>query len=106
MNARGKILRDPRNGPGLLMIEGRQYPFCLNEVWKSDVEPLPGLAVEVKLDRAGEIVAIAPVPESESEQKQRDPGLDRRERKGLNVLRTIAVKCGLQKFLGQGKSHP
>jgi hypothetical protein len=52
---RGKILRDPRTGPGLLMIEGRQYSFSMEGVWKSEVPPKPGLAVDVKLDRAGQI---------------------------------------------------
>lgn len=101
MNKRGKILRDPRSGPGLLMIEGRQYPFCLNAVWNSETEPVPGLAVEVKLDRAGEIVAITTVPESQFVRKQ-----DRRVGNGLKVLLAIAAKCGLQRFLGQGKSRP
>jgi len=56
---------DPRAGPGLLMIEGRQYWFSMEGVWKSEVPPKPGLAVDVKLDRAGQILAITAVSESQ-----------------------------------------
>src|SRR6266481_8693844 len=65
MKKRGKVLRDPHTGPGLLMIEGRQYWFCLEGVWKSQMPPTPGLAVDVKLDHARQIIAITAVSESQ-----------------------------------------
>ena len=99
MNKRGKILRDPRTGSGLLMIEGRQYPFCLNAVWKSEMPPVPGLAVQVKFDRAGQIVAIAAVPESQLTMEQAEQSVDVSRGAGLKILRTIAARCGFPNLL-------
>src|SRR6202040_2176347 len=65
MKKRGKVLRDPRTGPGLLMIEGRQFWFCLEGIWKSEIPPKPGLTVDVKLDHAGRILAITAVSDSQ-----------------------------------------
>lgn len=101
---RGKILRDPRTGPGLLMIEGRQYRFCLEDVWKSEVPPVPGLTVQVKLDRAGKIVALTAVSESQLAQEQAEQSVDTHQGAGLKILRTIATKCGLPNLLRPGLS--
>jgi len=62
MNTRGKVLRDPRTGPGLLMFEGRQYQFWLDQTWGLDVSPRPGLAVDVTFNAKGQIQLIAAVP--------------------------------------------
>ena len=55
MSKRGKVLRDPHAGPGLLMVEGQQYQFLLEGVWKSDVPPTPGLVVDLEFDSQGKI---------------------------------------------------
>ena len=62
---RGKVLRDAVSGPGLLMLEGQQYHFSLEDVWKADSRPKPGLIVDVELDPAGKIRSITPVPDSQ-----------------------------------------
>ena len=36
MSKRGMALRDPYAGPGLLIVEGQQYPFVLEGVWGSE----------------------------------------------------------------------
>ncbi len=41
MSKRGRILRDPSFGPGLVLVDGRQYPFPLERVWKFEVLPGP-----------------------------------------------------------------
>lgn len=63
MRKRGKVLRDPYAGPGLVMIEGQQYRFSLQGIWKSASPPKPGVVVDVDLDRNFEIVAITAVSE-------------------------------------------
>ncbi len=50
MQKRGRILRDPISGPGLLMVDGQQYPFSLEGVWKSEVPPASGMVVDVNFD--------------------------------------------------------
>ena len=99
MTKRGKVLRDPRTGPGLLMIEGRQYWFSLDGVWKSEITPKPGLAVDVKLDHAGQILAINAVSESQLAEEQAERSVDTAKMTGVKILRKIAAKCGMPNLL-------
>jgi hypothetical protein len=95
MTKRGRILRDPRVGPGLLMIEGRQYGFCLEGVWKSDLLPRPGLVVDVKLDRAGRIVEITAVSDLQPGEEPAGGSLHKAKTVGVEILRRIATQCGM-----------
>lgn len=63
MSKRGTILRDTRFGPGLVMVDGRQYLFALERIWKSEVPPRAGLAVEVEFDTRGQISALSVLPQ-------------------------------------------
>jgi len=76
------------------MIEGRQYPFCLDDVWKSEMPPVSGQVVQVKLDRAGQIVAITAAPESQPGREEAGRSANLFPGTGLKSLRTIAAKCG------------
>jgi hypothetical protein len=109
MKKRGKVLRDPRTGPGLpgpdrrlpglLMIEGRQHWFSLEGVWKSEIPPKPGLAVDVKLDQAGRILAITAVSDSQLAEEQAERSVDATKMAGVKILRKIAAKCGMPNVL-------
>ena len=55
---RGKILRDTSAGRGLLIVEGQQYPFSRNQLWKSDLPPQVGMVVEAEFNREGKLTAI------------------------------------------------
>jgi len=92
-------LRDPSAGPGLLMIEGRQYWFCIEGVWKSEIPAKPGLAVDVKFDHAGQILAITAVSESQLAEEQAERSVDTGKAAGVNILRKIAAKCGMPNLL-------
>lgn len=70
MAKRGKVLRDPHFGPGLLMVEGKQYPFLMEGVWRSAVPAKPGLVVNVDFDTSGNLNGITAVPQSELDQEQ------------------------------------
>ena len=65
MEKRGRVLRNPRGGQGLLMIEGKQYPFLMENLWKSREPAQPGLAVNVGFDAQGNLNSITAVPESQ-----------------------------------------
>jgi len=67
MAKRGRVLRDPRLGSGLLMVEGRQYPFLMEGLWRSEVPARPGLAVNVDFDAHGNLNGITAVPECQVE---------------------------------------
>jgi hypothetical protein len=69
MAKRGRVLRDPRLGPGLLMVEGRQYPFLMEGLWRSEVPARPGLVVNVDFDAHGNLNAITAVPECQVDSK-------------------------------------
>lgn len=72
MSKRGKVLRDPHMGPGLLIVEGKQYPFLLEGLWRSDVPAKPGLAVNVDFDPQGNVHGITAVPLVQLAQEQND----------------------------------
>jgi hypothetical protein len=69
MKKRAKILRDTTQGPGLLMMEGRQYRFS-PEAWKSDTLARPGLVVDVELGAQGGVQEITVVPEAQLAREQ------------------------------------
>lgn len=74
MKKRGNVVRAPRDGPGLLMIEGRQFWFSSDRVWKSELPPRSGQIVEVEFHHESAITAITPVPESPPAEVSEKPG--------------------------------
>jgi hypothetical protein len=66
---RGKVLRDPHAGPGILIVEGRQYQFWLDSSWNSDAPPKPGLPVDIMFTTQGQIQEISVVPEAQLERE-------------------------------------
>ena len=69
MAKRGRVLREPYTGPGLVMVEGRQYPLA-QELWRSEVRARPGLAVNVDFDPNGNLSSITAIPESQMNREQ------------------------------------
>ena len=65
MTARGKILREPNRGTGLLMIDGRQYPFSIDGIWRSEILAKAGLEVEVEFDKNLQITGITALPKAQ-----------------------------------------
>ena len=57
----GKVLREPGAGPGLMIIEGQQFPFSLADLWQSPQPPKIGMIVEAEF-RDEKLVAIRPIP--------------------------------------------
>ena len=72
MRARGKVLREPDGGPGLLMIDGQQFRFWLSG-WHSEIAPRPGLAVDVELNRQLEVVRVTAMPEAQQKELALSP---------------------------------
>jgi hypothetical protein len=96
MAKRGKVLRDPLAGPGLLIAEGRQYQFVLEGTWKSDIPPKPGLVVDIELDAQGRLAGITAVPDLQlAQEHELTIGADKR--------RTFASALAL--FVQSGMAH-
>jgi hypothetical protein len=102
MAKRGKVLRDPHTGPGLLMVEGQQYHFLLEGIWKSDVPPKPGLVVDVELDSLGKIVEITAVPESQIAKEQAEFALVAARKKSAVLASRMAAKFGAPQLVATG----
>lgn len=95
MRKRGKVLRDPYPSHGLLMVEGRQYPFSLEPVWKSDAPPKPGLPVDIEFGQGGQIVAITVVPESELAKEKAAAATAAQIKSDSTFLGKLAAKFGM-----------
>jgi hypothetical protein len=95
MAKRGKVLRDPNAGPGLLIVDGQQYPFALEGVWKSEVAPKPGLVVDVDLDTTGRVSAITAVPDSQLAKEQAEIAMRAAKEKGGQIFGQIVAKVGM-----------
>ncbi|MGB5353983.1 MAG: hypothetical protein WBN32_10270 [Woeseia sp.] len=68
--ARGRVLRDTAGGEGLLSIEGIQYPFRLEGMWRSDLAPKANMPVDVEFDDGGAIAAIRVVDTAAAAREQ------------------------------------
>jgi hypothetical protein len=99
MPKKGKVLRDPRVGPGLLMAEGEQYQFALDALWKSDILPTPGQMVELDFDRQGTLIGITAIPHSLIPNKQAAGGDQASTKTGTAKLASLVAKCGLPELL-------
>lgn len=102
MAKRGKVLRDPHVGPGLLIVEGRQHSFYLEGVWKSEVPPKPGLVVDVDFDARNQVTGITAVPEAQSAKQQAELSFAAAKTKGAALASTAVAKFGLPQLIAAG----
>jgi hypothetical protein len=94
MKMRGKVLRAPSSGPGLLIVEGQQYRFSLDGVWKSEIPPKPGLDVEVDLDHKLQVLAITVLPDSQLGKERAEVSIRKAKQKRTEILGKIVAQCG------------
>jgi hypothetical protein len=99
---RGKVLRDTSSGPGLLMVEGQQYPFTLEGVWRSETPPKPGLVVNVDIDPSGLVTAVMAVPESQLAKEQAEVAMAAAKEKGAAVAAGLVAKFGIPHLVAGG----
>jgi hypothetical protein len=62
---RGTIIKVPDATPGLLLLNGRQYAFTLEGVWRSAVAPALNQSVTVELDPNGALLSITVVDQAQ-----------------------------------------
>ncbi len=58
---RGRILRDTSSGEGLVFVDGNQYPFRLENLWKSEFPPKTSMVVDAEFDDQGRLTALRTV---------------------------------------------
>ena len=96
---RGKVLRDPIAGPGLLIVEGQQYQFSMEGVWKSEVPAKPGLAVDVEFGPNNTVIGIIAVPESQLAKEQADQAM---AEKGGQIAGQMVPKFSMNSLIAGG----
>jgi hypothetical protein len=102
MTKRGRVLRDTTSGPGLLMIEGQQYRFSLEGVWKSETPPKPGLVVDVELDARGKLQSITVVPDAQLAREQAEAASGLARQRGENLASSLLAKIGMPSLAAAG----
>lgn len=95
MTKRGKVLRDTSAGTGLIVADNQQYSFTLEGVWKSEVLPAPGMAVDLELDAAGQITSIRAVTDSQISKEQTQAALEAAKSKGAEMASGIVARFGV-----------
>lgn len=102
---RGRVLRDTSAGEGLVFVDGNQYAFRLEGVWKSEYAPKVNMGVDAEFDEHGQLVALRSVSASGAagEQAAQAFGVAQEsakrlaaelQSKGLPVFRQYAQRMG------------
>jgi hypothetical protein len=102
MAKRGKVLRDPYAGPGLLIVEGQQHQFFLEGIWHSEVPPKPGLAVDVDFDAQGNVTRITAVPDAQLAKEQAELTTAAAKERGIALASKMMTKLGLPQLVATG----
>lgn len=107
---RGRVLRDTSAGEGLVFVDGNQYPFKLEGMWRSEFAPKANMAVDVEFDDQGKILALRSVAGSTVAGEQASQALDAAgaaakkmasefQSKGLPVIQDWAKAVGYNKLI-------
>ncbi|MEG9437768.1 hypothetical protein JAO29_16585 [Edaphobacter sp. HDX4] len=99
---RGKILRDTTLGAGLIAVDGEQYAFTLEGIWKSQDPPTPGMSVDVELSSNGEVIAVSSVPESQIAREQAELVLAAARKKGGKFASGAVERFGMPSLIAAG----
>ncbi len=94
MTKRGRVLRDTNIGPGLLTVEGKQYSFLLEGMWRSEVPPRPGMTVDVNFDPDGAPAEVFAVSEGQIAKEHAQRAFDGALRHGGAVGGSIGASLG------------
>ncbi len=102
MARRGRIMRDPNSGPGLVIVQGQQYSFALEGVWRSDTLPRTGVVVDVDIDPSGQVVAMTAVPEAQLAREQAEAALQVAKERGGRLATGFVGRFGVAKLAAAG----
>lgn len=100
MNKRGKVVRDTNAGTGLISIDGQQFPFELEGVWKSDVAPRVNMVVEVGFAADGRVATVQAVPESQLAREQTEAAVRVAKDRGAALSKEMVARFGLGTLVG------
>lgn len=101
---RGRILRIPTAAadPGLVVINGQQYQFVLDGVWRSEAMPTAGGTVEVVLGPGDAVTSMSLVDEAQLAKEQTDAALAQAKLKGAAFANGLVAKFGMPTLVALG----
>jgi hypothetical protein len=102
MKKRGRVLRDTSAGPGLIVVDGQQYPFQLESIWRSEVPPRAGLVADVAFNKDGSIAFIIAVAESQLAKEQTEQAMAMAREKGGALVSSVVAKFGMPTLIATG----
>jgi hypothetical protein len=102
MKVRGKLLREPNGGPGLLMAQGQQYRFSLEGVWKSEAAPKAGQDLDVDLDQSMQVVSISVISDSQIAKEQAEQAMAKVKEQGGKIVGQAIAKFGVPNLVAAG----
>lgn len=102
MKKRGKVLRSTDAGPGLLIVDGQQYAFQLEGMWKSEVSPRSGMVVDVEFEQYGKIHAVYAIAESQVAREQAEAALTVARQKSSDLASSLVARFGLPSLAAAG----
>lgn len=102
MKKRGKVLRDTTMGNGLLMVEGQQYSFALEGMWRSEDAPRVGAVVEVEFAGDDTVSGIVPLSETVLAREQAELAMAAAKAKGVQLAGGMVDRFGLPTLVALG----
>ncbi|MFL9923700.1 hypothetical protein PQR62_05480 [Herbaspirillum lusitanum] len=100
MKKRGKVVRDTQAGSGLISINGEQFPFELEGMWKSDVAPRVNMVVDVGFDAGGGVETVQVVPEGQLAREQAEGAVREAKLRSQALGRELAGRFGIGTLAG------
>lgn len=111
MKKRGRILRDTQVGDGLVSIDGRQHPFRLEGMWRSEFAPRVNAMVEAEFDEHGKLISLRGLDASTIAGEQATQAMDAAQiaakklagnfqSQGLPLIRQYAQRIGYPVLAG------
>ena len=102
MKKRGKVLRDTTMGNGLLMVDGRQFPFTLEGMWQSEDAPRVGAVVEVEFSGDDTVAGIVALSETVLAREQAEQAIVAARAKGAQLASGMVGRFGLPTLVALG----
>ena len=102
MRKEGKIVRDAYSGLGLVTIDGEHFQFGLERVWRGDLPPVPGMAVQVEFAPDASIVSMTPMSATQLGRRKVEAVPKFSERRRGTVTSATLARVGLPLLIATG----
>jgi hypothetical protein len=95
MKKRGRVQLYTNVGDGIIAVDGVQYAFQLQGMWRSEMPPRIGMLVEVTFDAQGTPESIVEVPDSQIAKEQAEQALASAKQHGTALAGTVRSRFAI-----------